>query len=35
MAFGHIGEMVEIDGELKPYIVLDALMRIKAAAGTE
>jgi hypothetical protein len=35
MAFGHIAEMVEIDGETKPYIVIDAMMRIKAAAGTE
>jgi hypothetical protein len=35
MALGHIEEMVEIDGERKPHIVIDALMRIKASAGTE
>lgn len=35
MAMGHIHEMVEIDGELKPYVVFDMLLRMKAAPGTE
>lgn len=35
MAMGHVREVVEIDGELKPFIVYDFLMRIKAAPGTE
>lgn len=35
MAMGHIRELVEIDGEQKPYIVFDMLLRMKAAAGTE
>ena len=35
LAMGHVGEVVELDGELKPYIVFDFLMRIKAAPGTE
>ena len=35
MAMGHIRELVEIDGELKPYIVFDMLLRMKAAPGTE
>lgn len=35
LAMGHVAEVVELDGELKPYIVFDFLMRIKAAPGTE
>lgn len=35
MAMGHVREMVEIDDELKPYIVFDFLLRIKAMPGTE
>jgi hypothetical protein len=35
MAMGHVREVVDIDGELKPFIVYDFLMRIKAAPGTE
>jgi hypothetical protein len=35
MAMGHIREMVELDGERKPYIVFDMLLRMKAAPGTE
>jgi hypothetical protein len=35
MAMGHIEEMVEIDGERKPLIVIDMLYRVKAAPGTE
>lgn len=33
MAMGHVPEMVMIDGELKPYIVIDFLMRMTAPAG--
>lgn len=35
LAMGHVKEMVVIDGERKPYIVMDMLMRIKARAGGE
>lgn len=35
MAMGHVPEVVEIDGEDKPLIVFDFLMRIHAAPGTE
>lgn len=35
MAMGHVREMVKIDGELKPYIVIDALVRLKARPGGE
>jgi hypothetical protein len=34
-AMGHVHEMVEIDGELKPYIIMDLLMRMTAPAGRE
>lgn len=33
MAMGHIPKLVEIDGELKPYIVFDFLLRIKPSGG--
>ena len=32
---GHVPEMVEREGELKPYIVIDMLLRIHAPAGRE
>ena len=35
IAVGHVPEVVEIDGERKPYIVFDLLMRIQAPAGRE
>lgn len=35
MALGHVEEVVEIDGETKPSIMIDALIRIKARPGTE
>jgi hypothetical protein len=35
LAMGHVPEMREVDGELKPYIVIDLLMRIHAPAGRE
>lgn len=35
LAMGHVREVVEIDSELKPYIVFDFCMRIKAAPGTQ
>jgi len=34
-ALGHVREVVEIDGELKPYIIIDLLYRIQAPKGTE
>lgn len=34
-AMGHVPEMVTIEGELKPYIVIDFLLRIHAPAGRE
>lgn len=34
-AMGHVRESVEIEGERKPYIVIDFLMRIKAVSGSE
>ncbi|QEM40919.1 MAG: terminase large subunit [Phage AS32] len=35
LAMGHVSEVVDWEGEVKPYIVFDFLMRIKAAPGTE
>ena len=35
IAMGHIARMVEVDGELKPYIVIDLLYRMKAKPGDE
>jgi hypothetical protein len=35
LAMGHVPEMIEVDGEMKPYIVFDLLMRIAAPAGRE
>lgn len=35
LAMGHVEEVVEIDGEYKPYIVFDCLVRVKAPAGSE
>ena len=35
MAMGHVFEMVELEGELKPYIVFDMLLRMRAGAGQE
>lgn len=32
-AMGHIEGVVDIDGELKPYIVIDLLRRVKAPSG--
>lgn len=34
-AMGHVPQVVEIDGELKPYIIFDLLMRIAAPPGRE
>ncbi len=34
-AMGHVSEVVEIEGEKKPYIVIDLMMRITAPAGSE
>ena len=35
MAMGHVPQMVDINGERKPYIVIDLLLRIKALPGGE
>lgn len=35
LAMGHVDGLVEVDGEEKPYIVIDCLIRVKAAPGTE
>lgn len=35
LAMGHVREVVDIDGEKKPYIVFDLLMRWKALPGSE
>lgn len=35
LVMGHVREVVEIDGEKKPYIVIDAMMRWKAHGGGE
>lgn len=35
LAMGHIPEMVVIDGERKPFIVIDAVWRVVAPAGRE
>jgi hypothetical protein len=35
LAMGHVDSIVEIDGEEKPYIVIDFLMRMKARPGSE
>jgi hypothetical protein len=35
LAMGHVSHLVEVDGEDKPFIVFDFMMRMKAAPGTE
>lgn len=35
MAMGHVDSVVEIDGEKKPYIIIDALMRVRVPSGHE
>lgn len=35
MAMGHVSHMVERDDELKPYLVIDCLIRIKVSPGQE
>jgi hypothetical protein len=35
LAMGHVKGVVDIDGEMKPYIVIDFVMRLKAPAGGE
>lgn len=35
LSMGHVYEMREIDGELKPFIVIDFMKQIRAAPGTE
>jgi len=35
LAMGHVREVMDIDGERKPYIVFDMVMRVKAPPGRE
>lgn len=35
IGMGHVEELVEIEDELKPYIVMDCLIRIRAHSGGE
>jgi hypothetical protein len=35
MAMGHVDSVMEVEGEKKPYIIIDCLIRIKAMPGTE
>lgn len=35
MAMGHVEKIVDLGGELKPYIVFDFLLRVKARTGTQ
>jgi hypothetical protein len=35
LAMGHVRELVIIDGEEKPYIIIDCLVRLKAPPGGE
>lgn len=35
LAMGHVDHIVEIEGEDKPYIVIDMLFRMKARTGSE
>ena len=35
IAMGHVRRLVDVEGELKPYIVIDFLMRMSAPAGGE
>jgi hypothetical protein len=35
LAMGHVSHLVEVDGEEKPFIVIDFMLRMKAAPGTE
>lgn len=35
MAMGHVRELKEVDGELKPVVVFDCLIRIKALPGRQ
>lgn len=35
MAMGHVSRLIEVDDELKPYITIDMLLRIKARPGGE
>lgn len=35
MAMGHVSHLVEIEDELKPFIMIDFLFRMRAVSGTE
>lgn len=34
-AMGHVDKIVEIEGERKPYVIFDCLVRLRAPAGSE
>ncbi len=34
-AMGHVSKTIDRDGELKPYIIIDMLMRVKARPGSQ
>lgn len=35
IAMGHVDSVVEVEGEKKPYIIIDCLIRLRAMPGTE
>lgn len=35
MCMGHVSEIVDVDGEIKPYIIIDFLLRIKPSGGQQ
>lgn len=35
IAMGHVDRMIEVEGERKPYIVIDFVMRLKAPGGSQ
>lgn len=35
IAMGHVSHLVDIEGEEKPYIIIDMMMRVRAASGSQ
>lgn len=35
IAMGHVSKLVDIDNEIKPYIIIDCILRMRAPAGQE
>lgn len=35
IAMGHVSKLVDLNGDIKPYVVIDFLMRIKAQTGSQ